>query len=187
MFYNGTVSTMADSSPIYSSLVNGSRIFHRWWSVGSTAEIRWQSNLIVLESMPRLAGSDSFRRADHTKNQLAVTLTHDEVTEACIGWHPGQCHTGRNMHHIRRAAIAGIWAHESTRIRWSADGPVIVKTMISKWSSYAATDDYWAARIDNHKTMMLPPCCRCWYDQRNLTSYCKNTWGFFILWKIKIA
>ena len=122
----------------------------------------------------------------YKESASSVSLTHDEVTEARIGGHPEQCHTGRNMHHIRRATIAGIWAHESTRIRWSADGPVIEKTMISQWSSYAATDDYWAARIDNHKTMMLPPCCRCWYD-RKLTSYCKNTWGFFILWKIKIA
>ena len=76
MFYAGTISTLADGSPIYSSLVIGSRVFHRWWSAGSTAEIRWQFSLIVLELMPRLAGSDSFRRADHTKNRLAVTLSH---------------------------------------------------------------------------------------------------------------
>ena len=43
-------------------------------------------------------------------------------------------------------------------------------------------DDYWTARTDNHKVMVLQPRCRCWYDRSNLTSYCKNTW-VFILWK----
>jgi len=132
--------------------------------IGVDAKISWIRFFQKSRSYKESASSDS--------------LTHDEVTEARIGGHPEQCHTGRNMHHIRRATIAGIWAHESTQIRWSADGPVIEKTIISQWSSYAATDDYWAARIDNHKTMMRPPYCRCWYDQRNLTSYCKNTWGF---------
>jgi len=27
--------------------------------------------------------------------------------------------------------------------------------------------------------MMMSPRCRCWYDRRNLTFYCKNTWGFY--------
>lgn len=40
-------------------------------------------------------------------------------------------------------------------------------------------DDYWTARIDNHKIMLLPLHCQYWYDQRNLTSYCKITWEFY--------
>ena len=46
-------------------------------------------------------------------------------------------------------------------------------------------DDYRAARIDNHKIMLLPLHCQYWYDQRNLTSYCKITWGFYFVKKIK--
>jgi len=38
-------------------------------------------------------------------------------------------------------------------------------------------DDYWTAR--NHKIMLLPLHCQYWYDQRNLTSYCKITWEFY--------
>ena len=53
------------------------------------------------------------------------------------------------------------------------------KPMISQCSSYATADDYWTARIDNRKIMMLPLRYRCWYDRRNLTSYCKNAWGFY--------
>ena len=40
-------------------------------------------------------------------------------------------------------------------------------------------DDYWTARIDNHKIMLLPLHCQYWYDQRNLTSYCNITWEFY--------
>jgi len=40
-------------------------------------------------------------------------------------------------------------------------------------------DDYWTARIGNHKIMLLPLHCQYWYDQRNLTSYCKITWEFY--------
>jgi len=35
--------------------------------------------------------------------------------------------------------------------------------------------------------MMLPPHYQCWYAQRNLTFYCKNTWGFYFVKNEKIA
>ena len=34
-------------------------------------------------------------------------------------------------------------------------------TMINQCSNYATADDYWIARTDNHKIMMLLPRCRC--------------------------
>jgi len=47
---------------------------------------------------------------------------------------------GRSMHPLCRAAIAGIQTRGDTRIRWSAGGLIIVKPMISQWSSYATAD-----------------------------------------------
>jgi len=52
-------------------------------------------------------------------------------------------------------------------------------TMINQCSNYATADDYWTARADNHKITMLLPYCQYWYDQKDLTSYCKSTWEFY--------
>ena len=115
-------------------------------------------------TMPKFARSDFQRSRSYEDLASSDSLSHmmKSWRHVC-GGHPWRC------------PMAGVWDHESTWVRWLADGPITVKPLIRQWSSYAADDGCWAVMTDNH-TMMLPPRCRCWYDEKNLTSYYKNTW-----------
>ena len=78
------------------------------------------------------------------------------------GYHPDDVARGSIYYLCRRGIGLWLWEYK--------------KPIISQCSSYTAADDCWAARTNDHRTMVLPPRCWCWYDQRDFISYCKNTW-----------
>ena len=89
------------------------------------------------------------------------------ATEIWLFWNP---HDGNSQFRLvfregrsyeNRLAATLLYTVNSW-IRWSANSPVTVEPMISQWSSYVIANDYWMARINNDKIMLLPLHCRCW-------------------------
>ena len=89
------------------------------------------------------------------------------ATEIWLFWNP---HDGNSQFRLvfregrsyeNRLAATLLYTVNSW-IRWSANSPVTVEPMISQWSSYVIANDYWIARINNDKIMLLPLHCRCW-------------------------
>ena len=126
---------------------------------------------------------ESSRGADHGSDlRLHVSLyagnCSEHVCTLLIGYRSGGT-PGFHTSSGRVTEIAGRRRGSSASSALATSRLFVLPVVARRWVSVDNT------RIDNHKTMMLPPYCRCWYDQRNLTSYCKNTWKILFCEKHK--
>ena len=118
----------------------------------------------------------------HEVLHLGCILLRVEVT---LWWQQWWQDSQRKQSHLVRLS-AGSTSLTRPRDYHSVRDPdqreLLEKTWTHGECKYTA-DDCWAARADDHKTMMRLSAADAGMIKENLTSYCKITWEFYLVKK----